>query len=292
MPELRAAARAASHQEPVLWRWGIAQLALVPVALVAMALDPRTVDGVDNWLKPTKFLIGGGIYCLTVALLLVPLTPGRPRTYIRWATAAGLAVEHLIIGIQAARAVPSHFVQSIDLNGLAYAVMGWAIAALTVGAVLLLVSYVRDPAARALPEPLRAGILAGIAISLIGSVAGGTMSGINSHSVGADSPEATTGHDGLPVVGWSTQHGDLRPAHFAGLHAIQILPALGWWLSRPASASAPAAIGLVASVGLGGPAGGAQHGRTGVVLAFATAYGAFVLALFVVALTGRPVVPL
>ncbi len=288
MPELRAAARAASHQEPILWRWGIAQLALVPIALAAMALDPRTVDGVDNWLKPTKFLISGGIYCLTVALLLVPLTPGRSRNYIRWATAAGLAVEHAIIGIQAARAVPSHFAQSIDLNGLAYAVMGWAIAALTVGAVLLLVRHVRDPRARALPAPLRAGILAGLAISLLGSVAGGTMSGINSHSLGAQD-----GDEGrVPVVGWSTEHGDLRPAHFAGLHALQVLPAFGWWLARPASTPAPAAIGLVASVGLGGPPGAGQRGRTGVVLAFAAAYGAVVLALFVMALAGRPVVHL
>ena len=47
---------------------------------------------------------------------------------------------------------------------------------------------------------------------------------------------------GLPLVGWHLQGGDLRPAHFIGIHAQQLIPALG------------AALVLV----------GARHARAGV----------------------------
>jgi hypothetical protein len=36
----------------------------------------------------------------------------------------------------------------------------------------------------------------------------------------------------LPLLGWSTQHGDLRIGHFIGIHGLQAIPLLGWWLSR------------------------------------------------------------
>ncbi len=79
------------------------------------------------------------------------------------------------------------------------------------------------------------------------------------------------GGPGLPFVNWSTTGGDLRIAHFLGLHALQMLPALGWALDR-GRASAPDARRRTIAVG-----------------------GALWLALMAVALwlavTGRPLLP-
>jgi hypothetical protein len=47
-----------------------------------------------------------------------------------------------------------------------------------------------------------------------------TLGGNSSHWIGGDLTDAT----GLPIFKWSTTGGDLRVAHFIGLHAMQVVP--------------------------------------------------------------------
>ena len=61
-----------------------------------------------------------------------------------------------------------------------------------------------------------------IAATILTLIAGFTLGSMGSHWIGGDQTDAT----GLPVFGWSTTGGDLRVAHFLGLHVMQALPVM------------------------------------------------------------------
>lgn len=223
-----------------LWR-GVLTAALVVSALVlavsvlGLLLDPRTIAGAPAWAKPAKFGLSSALYVLGLRYVLDRLDGAPRRTaLIAVGVAVALGLELAWIVLQVVRGTGSHFNEATALDAALFRAAGGVIGTvlgLTVVAEWLVLRQAGLDAVTA------AGLRWGVGVCLVGMASAGLMianTGVD--PAGAHTVGAADGGPGLPLLGWSTQHGDLRIAHFAGLHALQALPLLAWALGRTALA--------------------------------------------------------
>ena len=139
------------------------------------------------------------------------------------------------------------FNRTTPLNGAIFTAMGIAILANTWFAFRLFWLFGRD--ATGLAPACLLGIRLGLAIFVAASLQGFMMVSRLAHSVGV--PD---GGPGLPFVNWSTRGGDLRIAHFLGLHALQVLPLTGYlaskYLNEPSASRAVITLALAIAAGV------------------------------------------
>ncbi|WP_405145059.1 hypothetical protein OG589_44730 [Sphaerisporangium sp. NBC_01403] len=205
------------------------------VALAGLLVDDRVLTGEPIWLKPFKFSVSVALYAATLAWMLSHLRRGR--RWGRWlgtVIAAMVAGELVLITVQAFHGRMSHFNVQTPLdrlvwNGMTAMVVTLWVANLVI-AVLLVTQRFEDLA-------MASAIRLGTVVSLAGMALGFSMTtstpaldsmrrGVGDGITGAHSVGVPDGGPGLPVVGWSTSGGDLRVAHFLGIHALQAIPLL------------------------------------------------------------------
>lgn len=222
-----------SPEKLVSWRSPLGGLVLISgvgalACGVLWCFDSRVWLGENVWIKPIKFFLSIALYGLTLRILLRPLIgvwKGVGR--VEWFVAFSMAVELLIINAQSARGVGSHFNQSTILDAVLYGVMGIFAAAQIPVVFALSRAFRRHRDGLGLGGALAAGIQWGLWSFILGAVQGVYMGAQPGHSVGHLSMGAT-----LPFLGWSLSIGDLRIAHFIGLHGLQVLPLWGWIVQR------------------------------------------------------------
>jgi hypothetical protein len=203
-----------------------AALALLFVALIFS--DDRHLLGINIWIKPLKFALTGLIYLATLvvfARLLPDSLDEKKGNRHAWIISLTILGETLFVALQSARGVQSHFNQKSVLDGGIYSVMGIMIIINTVSFVKVMRHFFKGE--QKIAGAYLAGIRWGVVVFLFGSLVGGVMSGLNRHTIGL-----ADGGPGWPLVNFSTVAGDLRIAHFLGIHALQILPLTGWLLAR------------------------------------------------------------
>jgi hypothetical protein len=227
---------------PPLTAVGMLMLVVAVASLVGVLVDPRIITGAPAWLKPFKFAISTAIYSFTLAWIFQWLSDWpRVRRVVGWTTAIVFVLEVAIIDMQAWRGTTSHFNVSTPLNATLFFIMGGAILLQTFVSVAVAVALWRQ---RFTDRSLGWALRLGMTLTIVGALTGPLMTrptaaqladaraGRGMTIVGAHSVGGVDGGPGVPVTGWSREHGDVRVAHFIGLHAIQALALIAVGLRR------------------------------------------------------------
>ena len=102
----------------------IGHIAMIVVCLIGLAFDDRTLLGDPVWVKPLKFAISGGIYCATIAWLMTFTRRGWVSKLILGGNAFLMSGEIIIISLQAARGLRSHYNIATPLDATLWSMMG------------------------------------------------------------------------------------------------------------------------------------------------------------------------
>lgn len=203
----------------LLWMSALIMCGLAALCLGLQFVDPRMVGDANTWHKPAKFFLSIAVHFLTVSWALSLLAPAARNNRVT-RSAIGLLVfsgwmEMVYIVFRAARGEASHFNLGTSFAQFAYTLMG--IGAVTMTAVTLHVGWRlwRQRRDGMVTEAAAVGLMLA---AVLGTVTAGYMSSQTGHAVGG------MPGTGIGFFGWSTSGGDLRIAHFIGLHAAQFVP--------------------------------------------------------------------
>ena len=212
---------------------------VIPIAIGA-AVDDRTLRGADVWIKPMKFAVSIALLAFTTAWFAGHLPAARRESRsmrrIAWLLIATGGFELAYITLQAALGQGSHYNTGDPLHAAMYALMGLGALLLTATQPMLAWELFRHPD-RSRPVAYRLAILIGLVLTFVfGAGVGAALANL----------QPPSGVASLPLLGWSLRGGDLRPAHFVGIHAEQILAIVGFAVARRPHAKAIVGIATLA----------------------------------------------
>lgn len=196
-------------------------------ALIFIGLSqvyPFDFAGVNAWYKPIKFMLSTLFFSWAMAWYTAYLDKPKTIQVYNWLIIVTLGFEVVYIAVQAMRGMASHYNESSPLYSGLFVLMALAATLASLATGYLGILFCRG----AFPQLSKAylwGIRLGIFIFVIFALEGFVMGSGLSHSVGL-----SDGRDGLPFLNWSKKVGDLRVAHFVGMHALQVLPLLAFYV--------------------------------------------------------------
>lgn len=213
-----------------LFYFGLLCLLLSVICIVLTKTTSTQIHGVNAWFKPFKFAISLGLYSWTMGWYCHYLSDFNTTTF-NWTVIILFGLELLYIIFQASKGQLSHYNDSTPTYSLLYSLMGLVAAVVTLYTAYIGLLFFTQSFPE-LPSYYVWSIRLGILIFVVFSFEGGLMGSRMNHSVGAINDNSN-----LWLIGWSKTVGDLRVAHFIGMHALQLLPLLSFYIFKNTKAT-------------------------------------------------------
>jgi hypothetical protein len=214
------------RRNTLLYWFGLFNLLVGVVCITLQFTDDIKVLGVNRWLKPTKFYFSVCLAVWTLNWLIYYLTDTKKVKKYAWLIFISMLFENGLILLQAIRGTTSHFNFTNKFNIIVFQLMGFWVLVFTVTVFFITMQFFKQKQFSTTTTYIW-GIRLGLVFFLLFSLEGGIMLGFLKHTIGA-----ADGSEGLPLVNWSRQYGDLRIAHFFGLHSLQVLPLAGYYIAK------------------------------------------------------------
>ena len=199
--------------------YGLIMLLALVFCYVWSLSDHRLIGEVGVWVKPMKFMLSTALFALTtVWVLKVAHSDLDQMPVYPWIVALLVLTslfEVVYISYQASQGSASHYNVSDPFHAFMFGVMAVAAVGLTFSqAWLAWEIWNEQKGADLRVETL--GVIIGLTMTFVLSTISGFMLGGNQPPSG----------QGIPIVGWHL-YKDIRPAHFLGVHAQQLIPLWG-----------------------------------------------------------------
>jgi hypothetical protein len=217
---LRGFWRQAAPYQVFLYWLAVAFLISAAVHGVEFLLGERAWQGPTSWRKPLLFSFSFAALSASIAWVMTFL-PKRPGP--GWALAITFAVasvgETALIAMQAWRGTASHFNDRTPFDEGVFVAMGFLIVGVAV--VIVILAIWSFASLRAPTTSLAWAIRLGLALVVAGQAIGGII-------LGEGFRQQEAGPVSSPVVFGDA--GVMNVPHALALHALQVLPVLGWVL--------------------------------------------------------------
>jgi hypothetical protein len=213
-----------------LFYYGLICLVAAIIFLILTKLSTTQVYNVNAWYKPFKFAFSTFLFAWAMAWYCYYL-PSFNINLFNWAIIILLGFEIVYIAIQANKGQLSHYNLSTPVYAALYSIMALAATLVTIYTAYVGILFFKYDFPT-LPIHYLWAIRLGILIFVVFSFEGFVMGSRLTHTIGGED-----GGAGIPLLNWSTKFGDPRIAHFIGMHALQVLPILSFYLFKNTKAT-------------------------------------------------------
>ncbi len=213
-----------------LFYYGLVCLVSSIIFLFLTKTTSVQVYNVNAWYKPFKFAFSTFLFSWAMAWYCYYL-PSFNSKLFNWSIIILLGFEIIYIAIQASKGQLSHYNLSTPMYSALYSMMALAATLVTIyTAYVGILFFIND--FPLLPNYYLWAIRFSIIIFVVFSFEGFVMGSRLTHTIGGDD-----GGVGIPLLNWSTKYGDPRIAHFIGMHALQVLPVLSFYILKNTKAT-------------------------------------------------------